>query len=43
VGRCAISISYPSPHHPLFDGAEPLTYPTPAAYCPCSVWLAYFE
>jgi hypothetical protein len=33
VGRCAISISLPSPHHPLFDGAAPPTYPTPAAYC----------
>jgi hypothetical protein len=33
VGRCAISISLPSPHHPLFDDAEPLTYPTPTASC----------
>src|SRR4029450_12500939 len=32
-GRCAISISLPSPRHPLFDGAAPLAYPTPAAYC----------
>jgi hypothetical protein len=32
-GRCAISISLPSPHHPLFDDAAPLAYPTPAVYC----------
>src|SRR4029453_5572477 len=31
-GRCAISISLPSPHHPLFDSAAPLVYPTPVAY-----------
>jgi hypothetical protein len=37
-GRCAINISYPSPHHPLFDGAEPLTYPTPAVTA-----ISYFE
>jgi hypothetical protein len=53
VGRCAISISYPSPHHPPFDGTEPLAYPTPAAYCIFSLLvpfdklrahdLAYFE